>query len=386
LLADAKFSRNLDALRDRYDIVLLDSRGMGESNPSNCVFYPAQSPQLYFRQLFPDMLVKSCRARVSAYSDLNQYRTVNAVDDLDDARAALGYPKLVLNGGSYGTYFSLVYLRRHPKYVESAVLSGVYAPHFQPVPGAPDGAQKALQDLVAKCRQDSACRKHFPQFASHFASVIERFKRGPLSVPLKVGSRFVNVPLYAEVLVDRVRQALYDPDNAATIPFVFERAYRSDYKPLGDLVNGMTLALARALDYGAFLSYTCADEVPFIKESAIREVAARSFVSDLRVRAQQHACALWHVRPMPAAFDAVVRSNVPVLMIIGSDDPATPSKYSEQELPYLTHGFALVVSGAGHINEVPCTDSAMVAFVRSGGERPKMRCAASFRLPPFELK
>ena len=157
-------------------------------------------------------------------------------------------------------------------------------------------------------------------------------------------------------------------------------------QPLGDLVNGMTIALAGALDYGAFLSYTCADEVPFITESAIRQAAAGSFAHDYRIRAQQHACALWNVRPMPAAFDDIVRSNVPVLLVIGSDDPATPAKYAEKELPFLTRGSALVVQGAGHVTELPCTTKAMTAFVRSGGEPVKASCSASFKAPPFQLK
>lgn len=47
-----------------------------------------------------------------------------AVDDLDDVRAALGYERINLWGGSYGTRAALIYARRHPEHVLSVVLDG----------------------------------------------------------------------------------------------------------------------------------------------------------------------------------------------------------------------------------------------------------------------
>lgn len=68
---------------------------------------------------------KSAQARSSFCTFIRRmrvYNTNNAVDDLDSIRAALGYERIVLDGGSYGTFFSLVYIRRHPDHVESAML------------------------------------------------------------------------------------------------------------------------------------------------------------------------------------------------------------------------------------------------------------------------
>ena len=46
-------------------------------------------------------------------ADLTKYTTDIAMDDLDEVRDALGYDRINIYGGSYGTRAALVYLRRH---------------------------------------------------------------------------------------------------------------------------------------------------------------------------------------------------------------------------------------------------------------------------------
>jgi pimeloyl-ACP methyl ester carboxylesterase len=386
-IADGAFEKAVHALRERYDVVFVDNRGMGASNPSHCDIAPRSDPAAYFTQLFPDAIVHACRLAYAKKAELNHYNTNNAVDDLDDVRAALGYRKVVLFGGSYGTFFSFVFMRRHPEHVESAVLQGVDAPHFQSIPGSPDGAQTALDDLIAKCGNDALCRARFPRFAEHFAALVRRFDDGP--IPVRVTNpatkRVQTVRLAKEVFVDHLRQVLYDPEGAAYVPFVVEQAYRGDTVPLGKMIDVAARGIAGALDDGAYLSYSCADFMPFVSPAQVAAVASRSFTGDLRVRAQRRACAIWNVRPSPPSFDAIVRSDVPTLILSGSDDPATPPRYAAQALPYLRNGRQVLVRGAGHAMETLCTDRLITAFVRAGSAKglDVSRCTAAFIPPRF---
>jgi len=388
-IADGNFEKGLTTLRDSYDIVFVDERGMGDSNPSRCDAVPRGDPAAYFGQIFPAKLYAACRQRYSAVGDPNFYNTANAVDDLDDIRAALGYSRIVLSGGSYGTYTSLIYVRRHPEHVESALLNSASPPHFGALPGEPAGAQVALDDLIARCRRDGFCSSHFPQFAAHFYAVLGRFKGGFWDVRLpNVRTKTTQVvPLAKQVFVDELRHVLYDPDAAANLPFVVERAYRGDTEPLARMMNITMVGLADDLDMGAFLSYTCAEEIPFLSEGAIAAAAAHSYAGDLRIRAQQQACANWKVAAMPASFNDPVRSAIPMLVISGSDDPATPPRYATEALAYLPNARQLIVKGAGHVPESPCIDALTVEFVRAGSARDLdlAKCAAvPFKLPPFK--
>lgn len=385
LIADNQFEMDVTSLRDSYDVVFMDDRGMGRSSQLQCDFAPAGDVAAYFRQIIPEKQLVACRTKLAATADLAQYNTNNAVDDLDDVRAALGYPKLVLSGGSYGTFFSLVYIRRHPSHVESAVLDGVTAPHFQPLPGEPMGAQTALDDLITKCKRDVACNKHFPKFSEHFAALIGRLDKGAIPVTLQVGKTRLTLQLSKEVFVDRLRELLYDPDAAADVPLVVERAYHGDTTPLATMLNLVTTELDQDLAMGAWLSYTCSDWMPFLDERAVSNAAAHSFTGDLRIQAQRHACAVWNVPAMPPSFDDPVRSTVPILMISGSDDPATPPRYAQQALAYLPNAKDLLVRGAGHAPETPCTDKAIVQFVRAQSVKgiDVSQCVAAFTVPHF---
>ncbi len=386
-IADAAFEPALSKLRDSYDILFADDRGMGQSNPFDCQFAPPGDPAAYFRQLWPDQLVSACRAKSSATHDLSQYNTDNTVDDLDELRAALGYPKLVLYAGSYGTTFSLVYMRRHSENVESAFLFSVAPPGFLPLPGAPDGAQTALNELAANCRQDAACRRNFPNFPNHFRAVLHRFDTGAIPVPAKnlVTKRMETVGLSKEVFVDQLRHVLYAPEVARYIPYIIERAYRRDYAPLGAMIVPAAQLFSNDLNAPANLSYTCADWMPFLDPKQMQWAVQHSFAGILRIRAQQRACAIWNVPAMPPSFNEPVQSDIPVLMVSSSNDPGTPARYGEEALRYLPNGREVLVRGGGHSVVIPCTDNLAFQFVRAGSAKGLNvnQCRNGYKFPPF---
>ncbi|MFL6235240.1 MAG: alpha/beta fold hydrolase, partial [Thermoanaerobaculia bacterium] len=137
-------------LRQKRDIVLVDQRGTGRSNRLQCSFYgePADFRRAA-RELFPPEAVRRCRARLEKVADLSQYTTFAFADDLNEVRQWLGYGKINLNGGSYGTNMAQVYWRLHPETVRSVVLVGVLRlKSYIPLAHAYAG-QRALDLLLA---------------------------------------------------------------------------------------------------------------------------------------------------------------------------------------------------------------------------------------------
>jgi pimeloyl-ACP methyl ester carboxylesterase len=378
----------LNALRKNHDIVFVDNRGMGVSNPTACNISPYANMPAYFIQIWNDGILSKCYRRYAQTSDPSQYNTNNAVDDLDAVRAALGYRKIVLYGGSYGSFFSFIYIRRHEQHVRSAVLEGIVAPHFEPLPGAPDGAQTALDDLVAKCAANAKCRKNFPHFRMQFNAVLQRFDAGPVTMQVRnpKTKRLVTVALSKEVLVDRIRENLYSPETAAFLPYIIEQAYRGDYEPLGQMVDLWSQFLALGQDAGTNLAYRCAEFDPFVSDADVRKQASNSFTGDLRVRAERHACTIWKVNPMPPAFNDALRSSVPMLLVNGSDDPTTPPQHARLALATLPNAKLVIVRGAGHGVDTPCTERLMIAFIQTNSAKsiPSSTCSGTFKLPPFE--
>jgi pimeloyl-ACP methyl ester carboxylesterase len=390
-LADGAFFKQLGQLRDRYDILFVDERGFGTSNPLPCELSPPRDPAIYFAKLWPQRLLKACRQKDAAKADLAQYNTPAAIHDLDDLRAALGYKKLVFDVASYGTFTALLYMRTYPQNVESAVLQGVAPPGIMNQGREfARGAQHSLERLVAECNADSSCRKRFPHFREHFYALLARLDRNPVPVQLRnmVTKRIQTVGLSREVFNDNIRHLLYSPDSAAIVPLMVEEAYHGNTLLLGNAVQVVTQGFAQGITGGAFLSYTCAEVMPFTDKAADIAYARTTWYGDDRDRAQRAACATWNVPPFPANFARPVRSDAPVLMINGTDDPATPPVEAQTELRYLSHGALMLVRGAPHDAESPCIDKAIERFIRadSAAGLKLDACSASFKRPPFALK
>src|SRR5262249_39117674 len=109
-------------LNDARDVVFIDQRGTGDSNPLDCQD-DARQLQSLFEDALPERLVSKCLAQLDA--DPRQYVTSVAMEDLDEVLGKLGYAKVNLWGGSYGTRAALEYLRRHGDHVRTITLDGV---------------------------------------------------------------------------------------------------------------------------------------------------------------------------------------------------------------------------------------------------------------------
>jgi pimeloyl-ACP methyl ester carboxylesterase len=365
----------LTAAHVDHDIVLVDQRGTGQSNPLDCNMYPTDLST--YTYLFPPDILRTCRARLARTSDLNAYGSAAAADDLNAIRARLGYRRIVLFGGSYGTTESLIYIRRHDDTVKAALLEGVAPPWLLlPLP-FPRGAQKALDDLEASCAGDSICSTSFPRFAQEFNAVLTRSKSG--GIPVAGGHR-----ISFEVFADRMRQAMYDSFSASYLPYIIHRAATGDTKPLAMLVTAISHGIPGSLAIGMNLSVTCAESLAFISGREARAQSRSTFMGDSRYRAQRDACTLWDAAPVDRSFLDPIRSNAPVLMIGGADDPATPPQFGAEELRYLPNGRQLLLPGAGHDFSTPCTDKIEAQFLEtySVANLPTS-CLRAEKRPPF---
>src|SRR5688572_10608675 len=143
-------------IRERRDLVFVDQRGTGQSHPLDCTLFNPQEPQSYFGYFFPLEDVRKCRSELETKADLKLYTTTIAMDDIDEVRAALGYDKINLFGGSYGTRAAMVYLRQHPKHVRTVMLQGVSPTNMHLPNDYPVQTERALQGVLAECAADEA--------------------------------------------------------------------------------------------------------------------------------------------------------------------------------------------------------------------------------------
>src|SRR6185503_10319291 len=313
-------------IREHRDLVFVDQRGTGRSHPLDCPFYNPADLQSYLGYFFPLEEVRKCRAELETKADLKLYTTTIAMDDIDEVRAALGYERINLFGGSYGTRAALTYLKRYPQHVRTATLQGV-SPTDQYLPGDfPVSNERALEGILAECAADEACNKAFPNLKSEAKAVLAQLIKGPVEVEVEKpnSKERVKVKLSRDLAAEAIRYMLYSPVPASRVPLLLHRAAEGNFEPLANQALFYRRVLVGTGSNGMYLSITCAEDLPGIKPGEGERLGANTFLGDYRLRQQREACALWPRAQVERNYTAPVRVDVPVLILTGEWDPVTP--------------------------------------------------------------
>ena len=380
-------------IRERRDLVFVDQRGTGGSNPLNCVFFDPSDLASYLGFYFPPADVRRCREQLEPKADLKLYTTHIAMDDLDEVRAALGYERINISAGSYGTRATQDYLKRHQSHVRAIVLQGV-SPTGQLMPrDFPQHTERALNGVIDECAADESCRAAFPDLRAEVKAVLERLLRGPVEVELKnpqgvVGKR---VRLSRDLAGEAVRYMLYQPGAASRIPLFIHLAAQGDFEPLAESAIFYRQQIVATGSNGMYLSVTCAEDVPWIKPGEGERNAAHTFLGDYRLRQQRAACALWPRAEIPKGYAEPTRADVPALILTGQWDPVTPPVYGDTATKYLPNSLHLVVPHGGHgfggLDGLDCIQNLVTEFVNRGTTSGlDTSCVKNIRRKGFPLK
>jgi pimeloyl-ACP methyl ester carboxylesterase len=95
-----------ERIHQKRDIILVDQRGTGKSNPLTCTGMEDMDLDATDNQELANLL-RECLSQLDANPAL--YTTTDAMHDLDQVRGALGYEQINLYGVSYGTRAALTY-------------------------------------------------------------------------------------------------------------------------------------------------------------------------------------------------------------------------------------------------------------------------------------
>lgn len=351
-------------LNDSRDVILLDQRGTGGSHPLACQDDEAQPLQALFEDALPERLVIRCLEQLDA--DPRHYATPAAVADLEEVRAALGYPKLNLWGGSYGTRVALEYMRRHNDRVRTVVLDGAAPPTMKlPLSFVTDG-EAALMRLLDACDEQVLCRSTYPDLRALIAAMRSRLARAPMRAAIqdpRTGDR-QTIQVNENVFLSGLFRPLYVAELASLLPFGVSAAAGGDFNPL--LAQNLEFAddVSENLSVGMHLSVICTEDVPRISAADL-EALSNSFFGRALVDDFVRACSRWPRGALPADFYEPVKSDVPVLILSGGIDPATPPRHGEQVAATLPRARHFVAPHLGHgVSLHGCAPRMIEAFVR----------------------
>lgn len=359
------------------DIVLVDQRGTGKSNPLRCL--DPENESLTDEQALEEL--KTCPERLDA--DLRFYNTEIAMTDLDAVRAALGYETINLYGASYGTRAALTYLRLFPQRVRTVTLDAVVDADFVMFMDSATDGQAALDKFFLRCEADQACGSAFPDLEAEFSALLTRLEQNPaeITIPHPLTNKPLDLTVTPELVAGMVFNTLYVPDLVASLPLSIHAAYADEnYVPL---ISQAFMVNAGIYD-GMFYAVTCTEDAPLISGAEAARRSADSVFGDRTVDFAA-VCSEWPKGQVSDAFRAPLQSDVPVLILSGEADPITPPRYAENVAENLENDLHLVFSGMGHGNlSSRCSANTFTKFLANGSLQDlDTSCVAGIQPPPF---
>jgi pimeloyl-ACP methyl ester carboxylesterase len=371
------------AYRRRHDVVCVDQRGTGKSN--RLAIPREKTAQYYLNEMFPIDYVKELRGALEQRADLTKYTTSIAMDDLDDMRAWLGYDKINLFGGSYGTRAALVYMRQHPEHVRSAILLAVAPTDLKMPLHHSEAGARAMDLLLGECEQDARCNAAFPQIRDDWKNALAQLEKHPARVEYSLGNAApMTVEIQRDVFAEKIRSWMYGRDKAARIPLIVYHAAGGDFAPF--LQQAIGPSIPDFVADGMYLSVTCAEDVPFINQEEAAKLNAGNPFGNYRVFQQTRACGMWPRGEIPTDFLEPVSSNAPVLIFSGNMDPVTPPKYGEEVARHLPNSRHVIIPQAGHgvdgLTDPGCIDRIAIEFL-SDAKNLDVSCVERMTPPPF---
>lgn len=386
-MANAGEDEIMRALRRERDLVFVDQRGTGDSHSLQCNLSAKRNDsQSYFTELFLPEHVRACQEMLAEKADLQYYATPIAVDDLDEVRAALRYEKINLYGVSYGTVTALEYLRRYPARVRSLTLAGVSTPAAKLPLQFAQGTERAMMRLLHDCSADPGCNAAYGELRKDFDAVLAQLNGGLVVFnfdnPRTKASEPVTLSL--NVFVEHLRLMLYNHGSMRLIPLMINSAAQGDWSVFAKIRSQPSGSTAFTATAGVYFTITCSESVPYITETEIALHTAGTILGDYRTRRHQQACKEWPRAGLPDDYFEPVRSTLPVLMLSGDIDPATPMELGMEVVKHLVNGRQIILRNTPHSYGSDCAQNLIVEFIAQRSAKAlDASCAARLRRPPF---
>lgn len=396
-------------VRERYDLVGFDPRGVGLSDPALC-YDDAADEAAAFEGLpaFPvtraeerafvrqsARIARACRDE--AGDVIRHASTANVARDLELLRRAAGDDTLAYQGYSYGTYLGATYARLFPDRVGSMVLDGTVDVD------AYSGANRDPRSVGARLAQGPAAEEAFDAFLEQCRLAGERCSLNALGDPSDVVGelleRLRTQPVTLDVqgtaveytyslAISSIFLQLYSPSSFAGLSDFLVLLAQGGGEPSTTLQRQLAPAQERYTSLGSSLAQLCVDSRSILPPAAYPALADREdrlaprfgrFRSWVGVQCPQIG-----LRDGDAFTGPWTQTTDASVLVIGTRlDPATPYANTRPFAENFADARVLTVEGYGHttLGVSACADSVVARYLVDGDAPADGETCAQDRAP-----
>ena len=340
--------KHLQGLVDNHDFVQVGYRGIEGSSVLDC---PETIDAL---KAADDMLsdpsldsfsasIARCAERLQSEGvDIMGYTLFERVDDMEAARAALGYEWTNLLSTSVGTRTAIIYAQAYPEAIYRSVMIAVNPPgHFLWKAEVIDEQFEYYSEL---CAEDPDCSVRTDDLTETMRDVARDMPERWLFMPINPGTvklaSFFGMfdtstdPMSAPMMMDAwLSAAEGDTSGLAMISLFADLVFPSSF------VWGETAATA-----GADLQVSLA----YLAEANLGD----SVIGTPGSTWMWGGTSSWPANLLPKEYLQVQPSDVETLLVGGTVDFSTPPQFARDEvLPFLSKGQQIILSEFGHTGD-----------------------------------
>jgi pimeloyl-ACP methyl ester carboxylesterase len=349
-----------------HDIVLVDQRGTGASNPMTLPALPDTT----------GLTAAEADARLSAWAstslagldaDPRMYTSSVAADDLDAVRAALGYEAIDLYGTSYGGELAQYYVRQHADHVRVAIMDGSTPLDVPVLERMAASSGQALDLLLARCAADPSCDAAFPNLAAEWSTISAELAKG-----LQITDPATGATGAADLTTvgPSIHNALMTEGSAVQLPLAIQMTFEGQWDQATQLVPpsdaspgaGETLLMKDEI--------LCSEAWARFDPAEVERNGADSYaVPFVRAWATGEAtlCRYLPKGVVPVDDAAPVQTDLPVLWLTGDADPQDPPSNLADVPSQEPNSRTVVVPAQEHVvGHFGCGPSVIATFIDAG--------------------
>ncbi len=349
-------------LRKKNDIVLLDIRGTGFSEPRLCpdlgkefmkILAKNQSEEDDEKQ--KSIAALSCKQDIlNKNIDVSGYHSFAVSKDLHELKKQLGYRIWNVYGVSYGTHMAQVYVSEYPDDIKALLLDSSISNIATYYTKNTSNYISSLSKVFEKCLSNNDCNKEYPNLENVYYKVIEDLEREPITV--SVDKKVIDSEEFtynAEDFKIAIQQALYHKKLIEIVPLLIYQFRDRNKKALGNLVQAFSSLLN--MDYGMYYCVSCNETLPMnniseYKQDVMKYKKIRGGVSFYK--SDYKVCEKWNLNRKDTLtsldYSKLENLSFPVLVLSGEYDPITPAENAEKTAKSFYNGHSIMAPSYGH--------------------------------------
>lgn len=372
-------------VKEAYDLVGFDPRGVGSSSAVEC-FDDVRKDESLSKDFADDAAGREATAaELAAWAQaceentgalLGHVDTQSAARDMDMLRAVLGDEQLAYLGYSYGSQLGATYAGLFPDKVGRLVLDGAIDTTLSEDEVSEQqavGFENALRAYVEDCQAGASCPLggDVDEGMAQVRELLDRAKENPLPtdsdrrVTQTLAFYGIAVTLYNDLSWPALTQALTEAfDQGSGTMLLYLADFYNDRNPDGSFSTNST---------EAFRAINCLDD---------RQDGDPAAMEAQRERLEEAAptmgsfftyggltCADWPYPAVEPEFDVHAAGAAPIVVVGTTNDPATPYVWSEGLAKTLDSAVLVTFEGEGHTaygRSNACIGDAVDAYLVDG--------------------